>query len=662
MQYRSGPVTLCLSSRSKCLLASSCGLVIFGAIILASLSSVCLGQSETSQSETTTSSHLVPDSTVFYVSVPSFKSMSEAFGRTGFGRMFKDPALKPFLKDLRGQLEDKFAEQIRRSGLSLEDLQEMDAGEVAFATIVYPDGTTSRSGSSFLIEVGDDESLGDRLLSQIESNLQSRQAKKMPDVDVSGVKVKYYEPKRDAGEIRKPRVYLTQVANWVVVTNQRPVLEMLIEAVLSGTSSSLASSASYQFVRERLDANEVQSEPHLTWYASPFALAKVIRDEQVTPGQTSRYLMAMEKTGFDVVKGVGGDFSFDVNGDDYFFQAFVSVPGEGPLLERLNQSSKMLSFFASDEDADFQPGPWVRDSAADVLTWYWDSGAAFRAAEPLVDELYEEGTFQRVVNDIRNAESTQVDLPALASSLGPRWTYSSEVVRPLNGASEKLLLAIELNDPETAKVNFRNYLKADWYRQREIETTAGLELWEFEGEPVDDEGIIDLLDPDSADPEDEEPIEEGLLLGMRAFCFPEGQNYVLASNDPDYLLEVVDAEKGLADLPAYSALRDQLQPHLSGTPSFYSFALQDRVHELSYHLLREGTLPESETRLEQMLRMVFGTENGVIREQEIDGANMPEEYRTVVAPYLGPSGWLVNSEENGWVIVGAGLKSASSDE
>jgi hypothetical protein len=34
----------------------------------------------------------------------------------------------------------------------------------------------------------------------------------------------------------------------------------------------------------------------------------------------------------------------------------------------------------------------------------------------------------------------------------------------------------------------------------------------------------------------------------------------------------------------------------------------------------------------------------------------------VVAPYLGPSGWLVNSEENGWVIVGAGLKSASSDE
>ena len=132
-----------------------------------------------------------------------------------------------------------------------------------------------------------------------------------------------------------------------------------------------------------MDANEVQSEPHLTWYASPFALAKVIRDEQVTPGQTSRYLMAMEKTGFDVVKGVGGDFSFDVNGDDYFFQAFVSVPGEGPLLERLTQSSKMLSFVASDEDADFQPGPWVRDSAADVLTWYWDSGAAFRTAAPL---------------------------------------------------------------------------------------------------------------------------------------------------------------------------------------------------------------------------------------------------------------------------------------
>lgn len=635
----------------------------FFCLTLCCVSSPVLGQADSEESQVTLSSQLFPDTSVFYVSVPSFKTMSEAFSRTDFGKMFDDPALKPFLSDLRGQLEEKFADEIQRSGLTLENLQQVEAGEAAFATIVYPEGNASRSGSAFLIHVGDDEDLGQRLQGQIEANLRTRQAKKMPDVELGGVQVKYYEPKRDGGEIRKPRVFFVHTASWVLVTNRQPIVEILLESIKNGGAAQpLSESPDFQFVRQRLDATELPESPQLSWFAAPFELAKVIRDEQVTPGKTSRYLMAMEKTGFDVIKGVGGDFSFDVNGDEYFFQAFVAVPGEGTLMERLRESSRLLSFAAPQDAGELSPGPWVRDTAADVLTWYWDSGAAFRAAEPLVDQLYDEGTFQRVVNDIRNAESTQVDLPALASSLGPRWTYASEVVPPLDGSSEKLLLAIELRDPEVAKVNFRNYLKADWYRLRDADSVGGLELWEFEGEPAGDGDIISILDPEGEDSEDEESEEEGLLMGMKSFCFPAGQNYVLASNDPDYLVEVIASQRGLTDLPAYGALRAKLLPFLKGTPSFYSFALQDRVHELSYRLLREGTLPESETRLESTLRMILGTENGVVREQEIDGRTMPEDYHAVVAPYLGPSGWLVTAEDHGWMIVGAGLKNAASDK
>jgi hypothetical protein len=659
MHHRSAPVTLPRTfgwTRTIGLLTGVC-------LTLFCVSEPACGQADSEESRSIQSGQIFPDTTVFYVSVPSFKAMSDAFGRTDFGKMFSDPALKPFLKDLRGQLEEKFADEIQRSGLTLENLQQVDSGEAAFATIVYSEGNNARSGSAFLIQVGQDEAFGQRLQDQIEANLRTRQAKKMPDVDLGGVQVKYYEPKRDGGEIRKPRVFFVHTASWVIVTNRQPVMEMLLESINNGGAAQpLSESPDFQFVRERLDATELPETPQLSWFAAPFELAKVIRDEQVTPGKTSRYLMAMEKTGFDVIKGVGGDFSFDVHGDEYFFQAFVAVPGEGTLMERLRESSRLLSFAAPEGAGDLSPGPWVRDTAADVLTWYWDSGAAFRAAEPLVDQLYDEGTFQRVVNDIRNAESTQVDLPALASSLGPRWTYASEVVPPLNGASEKLLLAIELRDPEIAKVNFRNYLQADWYRLRDAESIGGLELWEFEGEPEGDGDIISILDPDGDDSEDEEAEEEGLLMGMRSFCFPAGQNYVLASNDPDYLVEVLESQRGLTDLPAYGALREKLQPFLKGAPSFYSFALQDRVHELSYQLLRQGTLPESETRLESTLRMILGTENGVVREQEIDGATMPEDYDAVVAPYLGPSGWLVTAEDHGWMIVGAGLKSPSSDE
>lgn len=122
-------------------------LTLFGLMLCCAVAPVW-GQADQEESQVTSSSELFPDTSVFYVSVPSFKTMSDAFSRTDFGKMFDDPALKPFLQDLRGQLEEKFADEIKRSGLTLENLQQVEAGEASFATIVYSEGNASRDRKS----------------------------------------------------------------------------------------------------------------------------------------------------------------------------------------------------------------------------------------------------------------------------------------------------------------------------------------------------------------------------------------------------------------------------------------------------------------------------------------------------------------------------------
>ena len=41
---------------------------------------------------------------------------------------------------------------------------------------------------------------------------------------------------------------------------------------------------------------------------------------------------------------------------------------------------------------------------------------------------------------------------------------------------------------------------------------------------------------------------------------------------------------------------------------------------------------------------------------QIDGSKLPADFQNVVAPYLGPSGWVLETEQGGWRITGCILK------
>ena len=63
-------------------------------------------------------------------------------------------------------------------------------------------------------------------------------------------------------------------------------------------------------------------------------------------------------------------------------------------------------------------------------------------------------------------------------------------------------------------------------------------------------------------------------------------------------------------------------------------------------------MPESETLMGKFLNWLLAPENDdEVREQEIDGSKMPDFQ--IARRYLGPTGLYMQTEENGWLVVGS---------
>ena len=101
----------------------------------------------------------------------------------------------------------------------------------------------------------------------------------------------------------------------------------------------------------------------------------------------------------------------------------------------------------------------------------------------------------------------------------------------------------------------------------------------------------------------------------------------------------------------YQIVNESLNKLGAGEESFRFFIRTDEAYRPTYELIRQGKMPESETMFGKALNSLLGPEDeDVLREQEIDGSQMPE-YQ-VVRRYLGPAGLFLQTEKNGWFITG----------
>jgi hypothetical protein len=182
----------------------------------------------------------------------------------------------------------------------------------------------------------------------------------------------------------------------------------------------------------------------------------------------------------------------------------------------------------------------------------------------------------------------------------------------------------------------------------------GFKVWEILNSQNAEEGSPDLnLSIDGIDALAEPPEnEEEHHLPNSAVTVAHG--YFIVATHVDFLQRILTARAADDQLATSEDVR-LVQAHLDklGADSYCLryFSRTDEEYRPTYELIRAGRMPESESLLGKVLNRLLGPEEkDVLREQKINGAQMPEY--DAVRRYFGPAGCFLRTEDDGWYATG----------
>jgi hypothetical protein len=226
---------------------------------------------------------------------------------------------------------------------------------------------------------------------------------------------------------------------------------------------------------------------------------------------------------------------------------------------------------------------------------------------------------------------------------------------PIAGNAEDIFKAIAKLQGADAKLVQREGYKYLLVAPEEMEDVPELKL--------DDPEFLDD-DPDNFDEiGDEDTFEAFVLFEKKLIAVANG--HIIVANEEDFLVELIQEVQVATTLEGaedYQAVQMSLKELTqTGRVAVREFGRIDKMLEINYEMLRQQKMPNSQTSLARALNMIFRTnpetgEKVETRQQKIDGSTLPADYAGVVAPYLGPSGWVVERTDDGWLMSGCVLK------
>jgi hypothetical protein len=420
-----------------------------------------------------------------------------------------------------------------------------------------------------------------------------------------------------------------------------------------GADDALAAVPGFKTVSDRCASDATGVAPQIRWFIHPIGYAAVAR-AAMPPDQRRRgksLLELMQNQGFAAIQGVGGYASFSDENFDLIHRTAVYAP------EPYEKSMKMLKFLNGE---DYTPQDWVPGDIATYSTFYFDVLNAFDNFGPLFDELYgggETNVWVGTLDSLRtDPNGPKLDLRAeLFEHLGQRITLVTDYQMPITTGSERILVGIQLKEGRDADVAkaIEKAMKGDPSAKPRQED--GLVIWEI----VEDEGgaaempqIEGIGDEPTDMPKKKSMRQEDRLFPHAAITVLDGHLFV--ASHLDFLEKVIakheprELLRNDADYRMVSETIESLHPN---EKCARVFSRTDEEYHLSYELIRQNKLPESESLLARVLNQLFGEgKKGQPRPQKIDGSQLPE-YDTV-RHYLAPAGLQATAEKDGWFIKG----------
>lgn len=571
---------------------------------------------------------LLPAVTKSFLSIPDFTSLREAWNKTQFGKLMNDPLMKPFVDSLDEQVDAKLSETGTRLGLSWSDIRDVYGGEICFASMQPPgEKPTENYAMAVLVDVTGKDKPVDDLLKKIDANMAARKAARS-DTTLSGADVVVYElPRKPRVRVRQ-KAYIAVHDNWLLATDQESMAEDILQRI-NGTNQepSLADLNAFGEVMKRSAEMAGDAPRHLRFFLEPFGMMEVAKAAR-NAGRRSRTrkpdrLAAFRRQGFDSVEGFGGLVTFASGEEavekDVLYHAFIYAPEDKRV-----KAAQMLDF----PNNGIKIPAWTPVDAGSVVTINWRIEKAFDSLEPLVNELMGDDVWAEIISSIeKDRNGPQINLKEdLVVHLKDQLTVMTDIKEPIEGDSERIVVAIEVKDSEAVKTTIRKTFERDPHATPR---------------PYKGAMIYDIKDPNDDD----------RLLNHMSLVVHNGA--LLIGTSSEYLKKVMDSESNdaMAKSDVYIEVENVLKELGANGDAVQGFNNRQRSMKVNYELIRQNKLPGASTMLAKMLDSMYPTgDEAVPREPRIDGGKLPPFAN--VKDYFRPSGFYLHSSEAGWSVKG----------
>lgn len=652
----------------------------------------CASRQITAQEASVTSEDLLPPNTTGWVSVPDVRALKKAIESTQLGAMMKDPNVKPFIEDITKQVRGYLDKQNVRFGLTLEDIEKVQSGEICLAGVLRKSAGLGEDGITdhaivLLVDVGASREEAVELLKQIGEELKARGAT-AEKIELNGVECSKWAFKKPQGLRQKQFAYHALVGDWLIATDNEGAFRDIVNRVDKQTEETavLAKTEAFSAIEEKCNFEKEGYRTHLRWFVEPFGyvqLAQAIADAQNSgEGKRNNIAKKFQEEGFSAIKGVGGAVAVATDDHEVVHRSFIFAPAVTEDDDRYQLAAAMLDF-RNKEKSPLNPPVWVPENAGGYLTLTWDLDKALDRVGSIIDKTSGvDGSFQKALKSIKiDPKGPQVDIPALVNKLDDRITICSVTQTPIDDESERIVFGIQLKDLDDeefiSESIFRLYkndaevVEFNGKRILVVDTANAVRNLDYEDDFDEEFGDDDFGGDPLADEEVE--TEEDVVPAKPLFekqVFVVGGGFLLVGNNLDQIKSILELmpEKqgeGLGDAADYLRVKAALEAMAGDAPpSLRQFGRMDRTLQTNYEMLRTNRMPQSKTLLGQLVNRAYTNEDtpeGFVRPQELDGSKMPEDYEGQVAKYFGPAGQVVHSLEEGWLITGLILKKSSED-
>ncbi len=597
---------------------------------------------------------LLPFTTKGFVSIPSLEELSAKWNETQLGQLLVDPVMKPFVEDLRTQLQSKLSQTGIRLGVSWEDLDGVASGEVAVGAI-QPDGDKLQHALVLIADISGRDDQSKKLLEKISKHI-IQQGGSRAVRSVSGTEIVVFTiPNRKDKKTTHSAFYFVRDDMLVSADHEKTALAIL-ENFGELKTKSLQSVDAYQSIMQRCGQAAGTVAPHIRWYVDPFGYAEVSR--AAGGGRKKRgtdLLKVLANQGFTAAHGVGGQIAFATEKHELVHFTKIHAPAvPNAKGHKYEMAARMLEF---PNDGQLSPQSWVPSELASYLTMNWKMKEAFGFSETLVDEIAGEKIFKDVLEQIeKDPNGPGVNLEReIIQHLGERFTLLTDNRKPFGPKSERYLIAVEITNAAVLARAIEKIMEKESTAKR-VEIDQQI-IWEVTN---DEEGLeLEAVKIDGVQSDVDENEEDKPMIPNSAIAVANG--HLMIASHVDYIVQVLrrkaDANQ-LATASDYQTVAAALVELGSDQDAFRFFVRTDEAYRTTYELMRQGRMPEAESLLGKFLnKLMAPEEKGAKREQQINAAKLPEF--DAVKQYFGAGGLFVRSEDDGWFISGCLLSKAA---